>query len=559
MMKTHFFVVLVFLSFAYVWSLPAFPGAEGWGANSRGGRSGAIIQGRAYDTRVVHVTNLNTTGAGSFAQALAAGGPTMIVFDVSGVINLNNTNLTINSWTTVAGQTSPGGITLINGGLLCRPTTQDDLFGTDWPCTYDVIVRHLRIRSSRWWGGDDNVRMEYSRDVIFDHCSFTNCCDEIVDYMWSYNVTHSWCVMAESNVECGGEVHWHGYQGTMTDKHSLINCYFAHHDSRVPLLSNCYYSDRPCVPYSGTFEVINNAIYNCSASQTFVRNTNPVNLIGNYTKAGKNASGFFRWGSGGSSMKVYAEGNYSPSNPSAAQTSFVNGPTWSNTVLQPAHFTMDYTDGQQACQDIVAGVGPFPRDSCDRRLIHEMQTGTGQWRNLNNVERSTRRLIPRDPLTLPKFTKPADTDNDGMPDYWEVLHGLDPNDGTDYKTPMNGGYDAIEVFVNELSDTLVAKGQWPATLSVDEAYLVSQGNGLTVHPNPFNGQTRLTFKLGNKQSVAINIYNLNGRLVSKVVDGERAEGRHFITLKTDGLAPGLYLARLHLGSKTLTSRLMLLK
>ena len=85
---------------------PAFPGAEGFGANSIGGRGGTLIE----------VTNLNDSGPGSFRAAVEASGPRIVVFRVGGTIELQSSLIITNPYITIAGQTAPGGgITLKNG------------------------------------------------------------------------------------------------------------------------------------------------------------------------------------------------------------------------------------------------------------------------------------------------------------------------------------------------------------------------------------------------------------------------------------------------------------
>ena len=109
-------------------TVKAFPTAEGFGAGSRGGRGGRIIE----------VTNLNDSGAGSLRQALeVATGPRIVIFRISGTIELES-DIRIRgeagSFVTVAGQTSPGGVQLKGDGLVVMDGA------------HDVVLRHLRIR-----------------------------------------------------------------------------------------------------------------------------------------------------------------------------------------------------------------------------------------------------------------------------------------------------------------------------------------------------------------------------------------------------------------------------
>src|SRR5690606_24360488 len=140
----------------------AFPGAQGWAADTAGGRGGQIIR----------VTTLATEGPGSFAEAVNTPGPRIVVFEVGGVIDLGVKTLRITEpHLTIAGQTAPApGITLIRGGI--------DI------ATHDVIVRHLRVRpgdagKARRSGFDfDAISTVGARNVIVDHCSLTWGTDE---------------------------------------------------------------------------------------------------------------------------------------------------------------------------------------------------------------------------------------------------------------------------------------------------------------------------------------------------------------------------------------------
>lgn len=130
--------------------LPAFPGAEGFGAVSKGGRGGSVIK----------VTNLNPSGPGSLAEACAASGPRIVVFDVSGVIPVDKRLHIGSGQITIAGQTAPGAGITLDGALSCGGPYRKDLKGKR---TTDVIVRFLRIRASR---GGDGIGFIFTRRYI---------------------------------------------------------------------------------------------------------------------------------------------------------------------------------------------------------------------------------------------------------------------------------------------------------------------------------------------------------------------------------------------------------
>lgn len=142
---------------------PAFPGAEGWAANTPGGRGG----------RILRVTTLAAEGPGSLSEALATRGPRIVVFEVGGVIDLAGKIIEVREpFLTVAGQTAPSpGVTLIRGGLLIG--------------SHDIVIRHVRVRpgeaghaKASGWEPDGLSTLQHSHDIIVDHCSFTWGIDE---------------------------------------------------------------------------------------------------------------------------------------------------------------------------------------------------------------------------------------------------------------------------------------------------------------------------------------------------------------------------------------------
>ena len=164
--------------------LRAFPGAEGFGASATGGRGG----------RVIYVTNLNTSGPGSFQDAVQQTGPRYILFKVSGVINgdvqIGSGDLTI------AGQSSPAGIT-VRGLHTTEAVYCDQQCGPNARGIQNFIVRHLRTRPA---SGDfpDALRLRYSRNGVIDHLSMGNASDESVEISYTNNVTIQDSILAET-------------------------------------------------------------------------------------------------------------------------------------------------------------------------------------------------------------------------------------------------------------------------------------------------------------------------------------------------------------------------
>lgn len=241
---------------------PAFPGAEGFGMYTTGGRGG----------KVLHVTTLEDTGKeGSLRWALNQSGKKTIVFDVSGTINLKSA-LNVTGNTTLAGQTAPGDGVCIAG----------------WPVTIkgdNVIMRYLRFRL-----GNENVAHHEGdglggmdrKDLIVDHCSVSWSIDECLSVYGSKNITVQWCIADQSLVNAGHSKGKHGYGGNWGGSgasyhHNLM----AHHTSRVPRLG----------PRQGTqlderMDLRNNVFYNWAGEGCYGGEGMNVNIVNNYYKPG---------------------------------------------------------------------------------------------------------------------------------------------------------------------------------------------------------------------------------------------------------------------------------
>src|SRR5262245_38927551 len=197
--------------------LPAFPGAEGFGAFAKGGRGG----------RVIVVTSLKSNGPGSLQEACAAEGPRTIVFAVSGVIEgdvvIEHGELTI------LGQTAPGAGITIAGSLKTRYRARQPID--------DLVVRFLRVRSANARGASgDTLQFSENKRVILDHVSAAWGTDETVDIFGAQDVTIQWCSIEESQTT-GHPEGQHNYgliNGPQGARVSIHHTLFAHHRRRCP-------------------------------------------------------------------------------------------------------------------------------------------------------------------------------------------------------------------------------------------------------------------------------------------------------------------------------------
>ncbi|MBW3602280.1 MAG: pectate lyase precursor [Actinobacteria bacterium] len=427
--------------------VPAFPGAEGFGAMVTGGRGGDVYV----------VTTLEGFGEGSFGDALdpASCAPRIVVFAVSGVIE-GDFDLTCGD-ITIAGQTAPGAGVTIRGRI--------DAYGAS-PAG-NIIMRHIRVRPGPAEPENahfhDAIQLSNNPGVILDHVSASWGTDEAVDlFEGSGDITIQWSTVEESRAEGHPDgPHNKGMiVGPGVERVSIHHVLFAHHRDRCPAVA------------SGPAEVINVVAYDCKDS--FVHH-NPADgefhLRSNVYRRGPSVETglfvpiFFDDEEPGDTA-YYVAGNliddpgvvegvvddiwaqpYAHPNLEFAggQQYRIDEPT-NFSADSPDHVTVTVDDAQAAYEAVLAQAGAFPRDGVTARTIQEVRDRGGSW----GASEPDDLLAGLDPAEAP-----TDADADGMADAWEVEQGLDPGDGEDHATVMASGYTAVEEYINEVADELV--------------------------------------------------------------------------------------------------------
>lgn len=269
------------MSAAALAQAPAFPGAEGHGRYVTGGRGG----------RVVHVTNLNDSGTGSFREAVKSGNR-IIVFDVAGVIALKS-DLKIGDNITILGQTAPSpGITL--------------RYYTVQPGNNNII-RFLRIRRGEEKNINDGADATWQRNktgIIFDHCSFSWSIDEVASFYDNNNFTMQWCTIAESLTNPGHSKGAHGYGGIWGGKLASFHHNFVGHlMNRGPRFNGARYgwtgytSNKEYSTYkwqnavqAENVDFRNCVMYNAQGTCYGGPGGGQINIVNNYYKAGPSHS-----------------------------------------------------------------------------------------------------------------------------------------------------------------------------------------------------------------------------------------------------------------------------
>lgn len=409
--------------------LPAFPGAEGYGAETAGGRGG----------RVIAVTNLNAKGPGSLQAACDAEGRRIVVFKVAGTIDgdirIDNDHITI------AGQTAPGDGITIKGNLAIRAS--------------DLVIRYLRIRTD---GDGDAVSGRYEKNIILDHLSASWGADEVLSVYHCENVTIQNCIISES-IGHGTSHRFAAIWGSQYSSHhrNLI----AHCDSRNPRwASGCGFADyRNNVLYNWGY----NSCYGGEAHQVGDRRRPPIefshiNMVANYYKPGPATHSKVKARIANPSTRDGAEdagkwwvaGNIVEGSPSVTADNWrgvsPSGPEFRLDQPWPAK-AITQQSAEEAYETVLDDVGcSLPkRDTVDTRIVEEVRNGTATYGNgiITN---------PKDVGGWPELdnaTAPTDSDNDGMPDEWERQFGFNPYDESDNTHDKDeDGYTNIEEYLN---------------------------------------------------------------------------------------------------------------
>ena len=242
--------------------IPAFPGAEGFGMYTTGGRGGAVF----------HVTSLlDNGGQGTFRKGVESDAARIIVFDVSGTIHLSRA-LSIKGNKTILGQTAPG-----DG--ICVADYPVDIKGSN------VIIRYMRFRLGNKYVANhegDGLGAMDCNNIIIDHCSVSWSIDECLSVYGGQNLTVQWCIASQSLKNAGHSKGAHGYGGNWGGSgasyhHNLI----AHNESRTPRLG-----PRPGTQTDERMDMRNNVIYNWGGEGCYGGEGMNVNIVNNYYKPG---------------------------------------------------------------------------------------------------------------------------------------------------------------------------------------------------------------------------------------------------------------------------------
>jgi hypothetical protein len=434
-------------------ALPAFPGAEGWAVETPGGRGS---NPSSNPPKVMIVTNTNANGSGSFMAALMTQGPRIIVFNTSGVIRLDASYNDFEpngpySFVTVAGQTSPGGVTFT--GYMGDPGAgHGSIYWCYAACAsspfHDGVFRFLRFRADE--NNEDAVSFSHAHDFIFDHCDFSGASDETTDFTHSAHFTLQWNAVTNSSL-CSDEDGGPDCQtyGTLiaykeAEKISLHHNLWAHHKNRGgPFM---HWDGEGASPDNGGYvDYVNNVSYDISQSgfytqygETYAKPVN-VNVVGNAVIWGPN--GRTRNVISLDGISVYNRDNMTEEMNGAR--SVLGAGSIGSTIDVSSPWEMPdvtTTPADENIDTVLGKVGAWPRDPMNVRTIRDVRNKTG--------------IIGKtdDDMITSGFSAPLDADKDGMPDAWEDAMLLDKAVAADNVQDKDGdGYLNIEEYINDLA------------------------------------------------------------------------------------------------------------
>lgn len=532
---------------------PAFPGAEGYGRYTTGGRGGAVK----------HVANLNDSGAGSFRDAVSGNDKKTIVFDVSGEIALES-DVQIGANTTIAGQTAPGeGITL--------------RYYTVQPKGDNIIIRYIRVRRGQERDVNDGADAMWTRNyknIILDHCSLSWSIDEVASFYDNRDFTMQWCTIAESLNNPGHSKGAHGYGGIWGGKgasfhHNMI----LHVTNRAPRFNGARYSWQGYdgTKYSNTVDAErvdfrNCVMYNWGTGGCYGGpGGGYINMVNNYYKAGPGTTNKTRVtqvtvaSSGnadskhpelyGLSSRYYVGGNY------VSAASEPENYDWKGVVYDGGLLTVDGDryipdpnkyfgedgtnivsneknyirlrldqpfeagevtthDAQTAFDKVVAYAGAsLHKDICDARYEQEAITGTATYKGtVTNRAGQLDFVSDQGEYAIASEKRPADfdSDKDGIPDEWEIANGLDPkkaSDGRSYTLDPKKYYTNLEVYMNSLVQDITID-QYAEAIDAVDIY----------HPSISDAVENITID-ASVEVVGFEYYSLDGRRLAAPAEG----------------------------------------
>ncbi len=566
-MSKKILLLLLFVSPLLFAQTPAFPGAEGDGMFTTGGRGGKIL----------YVTSLADDGStGTLRWAINQSGARIIMFKVAGLIPLTSELRIKNANLTIAGQSAPGdGICIKNYPVVVQAS--------------NVIIRFMRFRmgdeaaeaaaaagnTSYSWDGADAIWGRDQSDIILDHCSMSWNIDECTSFYDNKNFTMQWCVMAESMRNSVHSKGAHGYGGIWggepaTYHHNIL----AFHDSRNPRFCGSRYTNSPATEL---VNFTNNVVYNWGGNSGYAGEGGSYNMINNYYRS--------RTGSTGSvSYRIFspnADGGTNAQPAGVWGTFYLNGNVMHNTPsvtannwlgFQPNSLgTKSITDleattpfssafittqtAEEAYQSVTSYAGAsLKRDAVDTRVINNILTGTvsctaGSNGSTNGFIDSQKDVGGWPDYTFNPDSVPTDTDGDGMPDSWETAHSLNPASAADgTTTTLDGNYTNVEVYLNGLVKSITDNQTGESASGTHDVSL----SAFSMYPNPVNNED-ITIK-ASENITKVEVYSISGMKVAEI-----KPATFEVSFSSEHMTPGMYIINTTLSDGIMIPKILIKK
>lgn len=442
----------------------AFPGAEGAGRLSLGGRGG----------RVVKVTNLNDSGPGSLRAAIELAQPRTILFDVSGTIALESPLEIEQPRVTIAGQSAPGdGIALRNYPLIVAGD--------------DVVVRYIRSRlGDERRAESDAIWIRSGRRIILDHVSASWSVDETLSVnngfkdpqTGFYDVTVQWSIIAESlnrSVHVKGA---HGYgsliAGGYGTRISFHHNLWAHHQGRNPRPGNPVPPARD--PLGAFHDYRSNVFYDWGGAHSGYNADTGVkasivkyNFVDNAYLPGPASTGRIAFNELNELAQAWFQGNTMEGQLPADQWALVAGKKGpEHRLAKPVEVAPVAADpAARAFERVLSTAGAsLARDSVDRRVVQSVRDRSGGLIDSQTQVGGWPALASLPPL--------LDGDQDGMPDVWEQANGMNPYVADGSADDDKDGYTNLEAYLHELTTAPAPRGKFSQPTYNGTAFLSLQ-------------------------------------------------------------------------------------
>lgn len=402
---------------ALVGKVPAFPGAQGYGAFTAGGHNGKIL----------FVTNLNDSGPGSLREALETKGPRTVIFRVGGIIETKGLSIR-EPFITIAGQTAPG-----DG--ICIKKTESNGSAFELDGTHDVIIRFLRIRAGNNTGAfrGESFRAYNSDNFILDHCSCSWGNPETLSASGTADrFTVQWSIISEGNNQ-----QRHAFASVIGgDRSSWHHNLFAHMESRVPRWGD--------ITVQCDFR--NNVMYDWGGYCAY-GDVRSLNYLNNYLRSGPSTVQKYFISDPKTPLPaaLYVSGNFIVGRPDVSQDNWkgVNADKSLQSATPFAAPPISLQSAGKAFASVLKNAGAIlpKRDPVDARAVSDTQNGSG---HIINSE--------KDVGGWPVYasgTPPLDSAHDGIPDEWKRAHGR-PLDAPIANQITSDGYTELESYLNSL-------------------------------------------------------------------------------------------------------------